>query len=401
MNLFSEQIEHDLPQAGDPAGSLEILRCARCGRDLVAEVVLAGDAACPYCGNLFRQPAYRRIEAIVDSGSFIEIERETEAGDPLSFPGYRTKLEKERVKSKMQEGVVIGKATIKGQRTALAVMDSYFMMGSMGTVVGEKIVILAEFALTNRLPLVIFCASGGARMQEGVLSLMQMSRTTIALGEYTALAASGVLEDAAGASLVRRRGAVMDGAVPSGTGGMLSVVGLTLEQAEAAIAPFTNVFVANHLSETQLTLGGLLGELGEAKAALEAAGARMAVMLAMKGPSHCPLLNAAAERFFVELAGETFGEPDGIVYSNALGAPYPKNADYRALLCAQMNTRVRWHDCVEHMLSHGVTRFVEIGPGGVLGRMLKRRVSREIALFSVQDEASFEAFLRAEKEGGA
>jgi acetyl-CoA carboxylase carboxyl transferase subunit beta len=126
----------------------------------------------------------------VDSGSFIEIERETDAGDPLSFPGYRTKLEKERVKSKMQEGVVIGKATIKGQRTALAIMDSYFMMGSMGTVVGEKIVILAEFALTNRLPLVIFCASGGARMQEGVLSLMQMSRTTIALARH---AAAGLL----------------------------------------------------------------------------------------------------------------------------------------------------------------------------------------------------------------
>ena len=186
MNLFSEKIEHISPQTGEETGALEILRCTRCGRDLIAEVVLAGDAACPYCGNLFRQPAYRRIEAIVDSGSFIEIERETETGDPLSFPGYRTKLEKERVKSKMQEGVVIGKATIKGQRTALAVMDSYFMMGSMGTVVGEKIVILTEFALHNRLPLVIFCASGGARMQEGVLSLMQMSRTTIALARHSA-----------------------------------------------------------------------------------------------------------------------------------------------------------------------------------------------------------------------
>ena len=185
MNLFSEKIEQNLSTTGGETGALEMLRCARCGRDLVAEVVLAGDAACPYCGNLFRQPAYRRIEAIVDSGSFIEIELETEAGDPLSFPGYRTKLEKERAKSKMLEGVVIGKATIKGQRTALAVMDSYFMMGSMGTVVGEKIVILAEFALRNRLPLVIFCASGGARMQEGVLSLMQMSRTTIALARHS------------------------------------------------------------------------------------------------------------------------------------------------------------------------------------------------------------------------
>ena len=186
MNLFSETIEQSHIPADGETSALDMLRCARCGRDLVADVVLAGDAACPYCGNLFRQPAYRRIETIVDSGSFIEIERETETGDPLSFPGYRTKLEKERVKSKMQEGVVIGKATIKGQRTALAVMDSYFMMGSMGTVVGEKIVILAEFALTNRLPLVIFCASGGARMQEGVLSLMQMSRTTIALARHSA-----------------------------------------------------------------------------------------------------------------------------------------------------------------------------------------------------------------------
>ncbi|NLI54499.1 MAG: acetyl-CoA carboxylase carboxyltransferase subunit beta [Clostridiales bacterium] len=187
MNLFSEQIEHESAAGrAEATGMLDMLRCARCGRDLVAEVVLAGDAACPYCGSLFRQPAYRRIEAIVDSGSFIEIEREAEPGDPLSFPGYRTKLEKEQEKSKMQEGVVIGKATIKGLRTALAVMDSYFMMGSMGTVVGEKIVILAEFALHNRLPLVIFCASGGARMQEGVLSLMQMSRTTIALARHSA-----------------------------------------------------------------------------------------------------------------------------------------------------------------------------------------------------------------------
>ena len=222
----------------------------------------------------------------------------------------------------------------------------------------------------------------------------------LSLGEYTALAASGVLMDAQGASLVRRRGAVMDGAVPPGTGGMLSVVGLTLEQVESAITPFSNVFVANHLSETQMTLGGLLGELVEVKAALESAGARMAVMLAMKGPSHCPLLNQAAERFSTELAGEIFSEPCGIVYSNALGAPYPTGADYRALLCAQMNTRVRWHDCVEGMIASGVTRFVEIGPGGVLSKMLKRRVGREIALFSVQDEATFEAFLRAEKESG-
>ena len=124
-------------------------------------------------------------------------------------------------------------------------------------------------------------------------------------------------------------------------------------------------------------------------------------MLAMKGPSHCPLLDQAAERFASKLAGEIFGEPCGIVYSNALGAPYPIGADYRALLCAQMNTRVRWHDCVEAMLASGATRFVEIGPGGVLSKLLKRRVGRDIALYSVQDEASLEAFLHADKEGRA
>jgi [acyl-carrier-protein] S-malonyltransferase len=222
----------------------------------------------------------------------------------------------------------------------------------------------------------------------------------LSLGEYTALAAAGVLVGEQGALLVKRRGAIMDGAVPPGTGGMLSVVGLTLEQIESAIAPFEHVYIANHLSETQATMGGLLNELAEAKTALETAGARMATMLAMKGPSHCPLLDAAAEHFSAELAKEAFGEPTAMVYSNALGAIYPKDADYRALLRAQMHTRVRWHDCVEDMLQRGVTRFVEIGPGGVLTKMLKRRVSRDIQLFSVQDEASLEAYLRAEKEGG-
>ena len=181
MNLFNEKIETD-SAAQRPV--VETLRCSGCGKDLLADIFHANDSTCPYCGALFRQPAYKRIESIVDSGSFIEIEREAESSDPLHFPGYKTKMASERTKSNMQEGVVIGKATIKGCRTALAVMDSYFMMGSMGTVVGEKIVIIAEFATVNRLPLIIFCASGGARMQEGIHSLLQMSRTTIALARH-------------------------------------------------------------------------------------------------------------------------------------------------------------------------------------------------------------------------
>lgn len=217
----------------------------------------------------------------------------------------------------------------------------------------------------------------------------------LSLGEYAALCAAGAIEDAQGASIVKRRGAIMDGAVPPGTGGMLSVVGLTLDQVSAAIATFQNVYISNHLSETQMALGGLLPELEAAKPLLETAGARMVTMLAMKGPSHCPLLNGAADRFAAELAGEPFAENKIPVYSNALGSVYPAGADVPALLCAQMKQRVRWHDCVEGMLASGVTRFVEIGPGGVLSKMLKRRVSRDVQLYSVQDEASLEAFLRA------
>ena len=185
MELFKQSLDIDTTVAPEGA-DLEKLYCSGCGKDMIADIVHANDSICPYCGYLFRQPAYKRIEMIVDNGSFIEIEREAESNDPLSFPGYKTKMARERSKSKVQEGVIIGKGTIKGIRTAMAVMDSYFMMGSMGTVVGEKIVIITQFATLNRLPLIIFCASGGARMQEGILSLLQMYRTTIALAEHSA-----------------------------------------------------------------------------------------------------------------------------------------------------------------------------------------------------------------------
>ena len=220
----------------------------------------------------------------------------------------------------------------------------------------------------------------------------------LSLGEYAALCAAGVLEDAQGTSLVYRRGTLMDDAVPPGTGGMLSVIGLAIDQLEAAIAHDPNIYVANHLSETQMVLGGLTEDLCALKPELEAAGAKMVTLLALKGPSHCPLLNDAALRFSAELKGETLGVPLKPVYSNALGAPYPKDADVRALLCTQLCRRVRWHDTVEHMLKKGVTRFVEIGPGSVLTKMLKRRVPRDVQLYSVKDAASLDAFLRACRE---
>ncbi|MFA5675852.1 MAG: acetyl-CoA carboxylase, carboxyltransferase subunit beta [Christensenellales bacterium] len=182
MNLFKEDIKAGAAKALD---NIERLCCGDCGKEMAADIIHANYSICPFCGFLFRQPVYNRIDMIADSGSFIEIERDAESKDPLSFPGYKTKIASEKTKSNVQEGAVIGKATIKGLRTAMAVMDSYFMMGSMGTVVGEKIVIITEFAIINNLPLIIFCASGGARMQEGIHSLLQMSRTTIALARHS------------------------------------------------------------------------------------------------------------------------------------------------------------------------------------------------------------------------
>ena len=217
----------------------------------------------------------------------------------------------------------------------------------------------------------------------------------LSLGEYSALTAAGMLESSGGAALVRQRGRIMDDAVLPGTGGMLSVVGLTLEQVETCIAPYEHVFVSNHLNETQMALGGLLPELSALKPALEAAGARMVSLLAMKGPSHCPLLNDAAVRFAAVFEDERIGAVGRIVYSNVLGAPYPADADVRALLCEQMRSRVRWHDCVEHMLSGGVTRFVEIGPGNVLSKMLKRRVGAGVEVYSVSNAATLNTFLQA------
>ena len=222
----------------------------------------------------------------------------------------------------------------------------------------------------------------------------------LSLGEYSALAAADVLDAARGAALVRQRGEIMDGAVPPGTGGMLSVVGLTLEQVEACIKAYEHVYVSNHLNETQTALGGLLPELEAVKPVLEAAGARMVSLLAMKGPSHCPLLNDAAARFAYVLESERMGAVGKTVYSNVLGAPYPADADVRALLCEQMRSRVRWHDCVEHMLESGVTRFVEIGPGNVLSKMLKRRVGAGVEVYSVSNAASLDAFLSAIEGGG-
>ncbi len=132
----------------------------------------------------------KRIEDLIDKDTFIEYDLELKSSNPLDFPGYGSKIEKAKSTSGENEAVITGEGEINGERSIICVMNPSFMMGSMGSVVGEKITRAIEKALEKRLPIIIFCASGGARMQEGILSLMQMAKTSAALGR---LADEGIL----------------------------------------------------------------------------------------------------------------------------------------------------------------------------------------------------------------
>lgn len=136
---------------------------------------------CPDCGHHHQITAHERINHLFDENSFTEWDKELISGNPLDFPQYDEKLEKDRVKTGLNEAVVTGEGTVKGNRAAIAVMDSRFRMGSMGSVVGEKITRAIENAREKQIPIIVFTASGGARMQEGILSLMQMAKTSIAI----------------------------------------------------------------------------------------------------------------------------------------------------------------------------------------------------------------------------
>ena len=128
--------------------------------------------------------AKERINQIFDKDSFIEMFQEIKVTNPLEFPGYEEKLKKAEQKSDLDEGVLCGVGNINSKKVATAIMDSNFMMGSMGSAVGERITRIIEYATQNKLPLIIFTASGGARMQEGIISLMQMAKTSAAIAKH-------------------------------------------------------------------------------------------------------------------------------------------------------------------------------------------------------------------------
>lgn len=159
-------------------------KCPNCHKDIPLSRLWANDLVCS-CGYHFRMKARQRIQMITDKGSFHELYPNMKADNPLNFPGYKEKLETVRVASREKEAVVCGTAAIGKQKCCLFVMEPYFMMGSMGSAVGEKVTILFEYAVQHRLPVIGFTVSGGARMQEGLLSLMQMAKISAAVKRHS------------------------------------------------------------------------------------------------------------------------------------------------------------------------------------------------------------------------
>ena len=159
-------------------------KCNKCGQPIYVEDVVNNYYVCPKCSGYFRVHAYRRIEMIADEGSFEEWNQDMPVSNPLEFPGYEKKLQAAREKSRLNEAVVTGKCTVDGSPAVIGVCDARFIMSSMGHVVGEKITDAVERATKEQLPVVLFACSGGARMQEGILSLMQMAKTAEAITRF-------------------------------------------------------------------------------------------------------------------------------------------------------------------------------------------------------------------------
>lgn len=159
------------------------IKCDNCKEILYKDDVKNNLSVCPNCGKHFRLSARRRIEQVIDKDTFIEIYENLHTTNPIKFEGYTQKIDLLEEKTKIKEAIKIGTGKIHNIDVAIGVMDGNFLMGSMGEVVGEKIVHLVDLAIEKRLPVIIFCVSGGARMQEGMISLMQMAKTSAALAK--------------------------------------------------------------------------------------------------------------------------------------------------------------------------------------------------------------------------
>ena len=174
-----------LGKTREPENLDVLMTCKACAEQTTYGTLLQNAMVCPSCGAYMRMRARERIDLIIDEGSFSEMDKGLKSKNILSFPEYDEKIQKAMETSGENEAVVCGIGSIEGVKTAIFVMDSHFMMGSMGTVVGEKITRLFERALKDALPVIGFTTSGGARMQEGMFSLMQMAKVSGAVKRHS------------------------------------------------------------------------------------------------------------------------------------------------------------------------------------------------------------------------
>ena len=162
-----------------------MMKCPECRKIHLTKEIQHNQKVCPSCQHHLKMTASERIAIFLDEGTFESFDDHLQTTNPLNFPAYVDKVQIDMKKTGLNEAVLTGKGQLKGQDVIVAVMDSHFRMGSMGSVVGEKITRAIERATEERIPFIIFTASGGARMQEGVLSLMQMAKTSVALKRHS------------------------------------------------------------------------------------------------------------------------------------------------------------------------------------------------------------------------
>lgn len=173
----------DSKQNDVPAGIMT--KCPQCKKIMYTKELSENLNVCFNCDHHIALTAYKRIDAISDEGTFKEFDKGMTSANPLDFPSYEEKLQKDQQKTDLNEAVVTGTAELDGIPFGVAVMDARFRMGSMGSVVGEKICRIIEYCTEHRMPFILFSASGGARMQEGIISLMQMGKTSVSLKRHS------------------------------------------------------------------------------------------------------------------------------------------------------------------------------------------------------------------------
>jgi len=175
--------EETAPTPSVPAGLW--IKCTKCNESIYKEDVVENSYVCPKCQGYFRIKANTRIRMVLDKNSFKETDMGMKGKNPLNYPGYDKKVKSLQTKTHLDEAVKVGTGTIDGQKVVIGICDTRFLMGSMGSVVGEKITRVFESATKEKLPVILFCCSGGARMQEGIVSLMQMAKTAAAVKRHS------------------------------------------------------------------------------------------------------------------------------------------------------------------------------------------------------------------------